>query len=325
MRHVGLGARADAYLETLTSDAFETSKIEGENLDYVAVRSSVAERLGMRGAVQVHPDDRARGVAEMTLDATQNFCEPLTADRLFNWHRLLLPGEQHLKVGDWRAGPVSVINEQRAGLPPIIHFVGPPAERVPTEMSRFLEWFNAPYNGEGLLRSALAHLWFLTIHPFEDGNGRIARAIADMALAQDEKTERRYFSMTKMIHERRKAYYEVLERTQRGTLDVTDWLVWYFLCLGEAIQNAQRVLADTLKAGAFWAAHSDVAFSERQRKVMTCVLHGYDGRITTKNWSRLGNTSRETAGRDLQDLVEKGVLFPEGAGRSAHYVLREFV
>ncbi len=323
MARVGFTEREEAFLETLTTDAVETSKIEGEDLDYAAVRSSVAARLGMPHAALAPTDARTEGVAAMVLDAVQNYDKPLTGDRIFRWHIELFPGKQEIVIGDWRAGPVGVYRYGRVDQPPTTEYMAPPAERVIVEMKRFFDWFNAPSGTDGIVRSALAHLWFVTIHPFEDGNGRIARAIADMALAQDERSTRRFFSMSRQIREERKHYYAVLKETQHGPLDVTSWLEWFLQCYEKAVQRAMDTLGRVLRANTFWAHHSAVTFTDRQRKALTHVLQGFKGAITTKNWQRLAQTSRESATRDLSHLVQKGVLRSEGAGRSTRYELLE--
>ena len=321
MARVGSSEREEAFLETLTTDAIETSKIEGEDLDHAAVRSSFAARLGMQPAAVTPTDARSEGAAAMVLDAAQHYNEPLTAERIFRWHRELFPDDQEIVIGGLRPGPVGVYRFGRAGQPPVTEYIAPPAERVVAEMERFLVWFNAQSDRDGIIRSALGHLWFVTIHPFEDGNGRIARAIADMALAQDEGSARRFFSMSRQIREERDQYYAVLKATQHGTLDVTSWLEWFLQCYERAVHSAMDTLGRVLRANTFWAQHSSVTFTERQRKALTFVLQGFQGAITTKNWQRLAQTSRESAQRDLSDLVAKGVLRAEGAGRSTRYEL----
>ena len=321
MASVGFAERDDAELETLTTDAIETSKIEGERLDYAAVRSSVAERLGMRHAAAAPRDLRSEGIASMLVDAVQHHDRPLTATRLFGWHIALFPHQQKMVVGHWRPGPVGVYRYGRADRPPTTQYLAPPAERIADEMGRFLGWYNATTQIDGIVRSALAHLWFVTIHPFEDGNGRIARAIADMALAQDERSARRFFSMSRQIGAERKQYYAALQEAQHGPLDVTAWIEWFLQCYERAVKQALETLGRVLSINTFLARHSSIIFSQRQRKALTHILQGFQGAITTKNWQRLAQTSRETAQRDLRDLVEKGVLRSEGAGRSTRYEL----
>lgn len=323
VEHIGFDEQAKAYLDTLTTDAIETSEIEGQHVDYAAVRSSIAERLGMADAAIAQTDAKAEGVAEMTVDATANFAKPLTAERLFKWHAGLFPDGRsdgkHITVGAWRTGAMGVYSRSSKTGETITHFVAPPADRVAAEMQTLLEWFAKP-SVDGLIRSGLAHLWFVTVHPFDDGNGRIARAIADMALAQDDGSPRRFFSMSKQIRANQKSYYHVLEVTQSGDCDVTDWIVWYLECYAQAIDAAQVTISNVLRASRFWASRP-LSVNDRQRKILSMVLHGYEGKITTKQWMRLTGASKQTAVRDIADLVDNGVFEPHGAGRSTHYSL----
>jgi Fic family protein len=326
MRQLGFDEKATSYLETLTTDAIETSEIEGEHLDYAAVRSSIAERLGMPDAAIVPTDAKAAGIAEMTVDATRNFANPLNAERLFAWHEALFPDDRPhgttITVGEWRKGAIGVYSRNRKDGTTITHFIAPPADQVPAQMHRFLEWFAQPHD-DGLLRSALAHLWFVTIHPFDDGNGRIARAIADMALAQDDKSPQRFFSMSRQIRMEQKGYYEILEATQKGDTDVTDWLNWFLRCYANAIDNAQSAILSALRASRFWATHANVPVNQRQRKVLNMLLGGYDGKLTSKSWSRFTGSSKETAIRDIGELIAHNILRQHGAARATHYELLE--
>jgi Fic family protein len=324
MRQLGFDQQAAAYLETLTTDAIETSEIEGQHVDYAAVRSSVAERLGMPEAAVAPKDARAAGIAEMTVDATRDFAKPLTAERLFAWHAGLFPNVRsegkEIAVGAWRRGAIGVYSPNRKNGSTITHYIAPPADRVTVEMHHFLKWFAQPHD-DGLLRSGLAHLWFVTIHPLEDGNGRIARAIADMALAQDDQSAQRFFSMSRQIRIEQNAYYDILEATQTGDTDVTDWLKWFLRCYANAIDTAQSTMANVLQASRFWATHAGVTVNERQRKVINMVLNGYDGKITSKSWSRFTGASKETAIRDIGELITHKILRQHGAGRATHYEL----
>ncbi len=323
---LSLGAateRARAVAEALATTAVETSKIEGEILSPESVRSSVARRLGLTsGTVQ---DDRTEGVVEMTMDASGAFDRPLTAERLFAWHANLFPrelGVDHtLHVGGWRrveADPMQVlsgpIGRER------IHFEAPSAGSVPAEMATFLTWFNDT-NGKmnGLVRVALAHLWFLTIHPFEDGNGRIGRAIADMALAQDEASSERFYSMSAQINLERNAYYDQIERAQRGDLDVTEYVMWLIACIARAIDASQEQVERAIRAMRFWDHWRDYAFNERQRKVLERYFGVFDGNLSLRKFVAISGGSRATAQRDIADLVGAGVLVPVGAGRATSY------
>ncbi|MGZ3533201.1 MAG: Fic family protein [Vulcanimicrobiaceae bacterium] len=326
VEHLGFAQRDMARLETLTTDAVETSQIEGETLSRVAVRASVARRLGIReaGVRTVDEDARAEGIVAVTLDATRNYAQSLTAERLLQWHRDLLDFDPHVAVGKWRSdshGPMQVLT-MRHGRAPIVHFEAPPAQRVPAEIDSFLLWFDGQPRENGILRSALAHLWFVTIHPFEDGNGRISRAIADMALARDENSPSRFFSVSRQIRIDQNAYYKMLERTQRGSLDVTEWLLWFLDCYARAIDFAREQLSKALRATRFWSTYSHVDFSERQRKVLQRVLGDFEGNLTTRMWRGITKVSEPTAQRDIADLVAKGVLVKNpGGSKNTNYSL----
>ncbi len=323
---LGFSERLRAELEALAQEVTDTSKIEGENLDYASVRSSVARRLGVEQAV-LPEDVRAAGVVDMMIDATKNFSEPLTEDRVLGWHTGLFPivdgRRPDVAVGQWRSdaqGPIRVLSGRVDR--PNVHFEAPPAQFVPREVSQFLEWFNGARGIEGLLRSAIAHLWFVTIHPFEDGNGRVARAIADMALAQDDEFSQRFFSMSRQILQERKAYYDALQQTQTGDLDITEWLLWYLGCYVRAVCGARAMLSDALRAARFWTVHADIAFSDRQRKVLNRFLHQLEGSLTARKWAGIAHTSQDTAARDLNDLVAKGVLVRNpGGSKNTSYSL----
>lgn len=324
---LGFSDRLEAELEAVSHEVTGTSKIEGENLDYASVRSSVARRLGMEHAAVLPDDVRAAGVVDMMLDATKSCTEPLTEARLLHWHIGLFPivngRRPDVAVGQWRTdahGPMRVVSGRIDA--PNVHFEAPPAQRIPREIAQFLKWFGGSREMDGLLRSAIAHLWFVTLHPFEDGNGRVARAIADMALAQDDESSQRFFSMSWQIFVDRHAYYNVLEHTQIGDLDVTDWLLWYLHCYVQAVRGACAVLTDVLRASRFWAAHAHVTFSDRQRKVLNRFLHHCEGNVTARTWAGITHTSQDTAARDLNDLVAKGVLVRNpGGSKNTSYSL----
>ncbi len=271
MEALGFRLREEAVLETLTQDVLKSSEIEGEILDRDQVRSSIARRLGLDIGALTPADRDVEGVVEMMLDATQRYDEPLTEERLFGWHASLFPtgrsGMHRIRVGTWRddrSGPMQVVsgpvNKQK------VHFEAPAAERLSREMAAFLEWFNSPAAIDPVLTAALAHLWFVTIHPFEDGNGRIARAIADMALARSEQSPKRFYSMSSQVRQERNDYYAILERTQKGTLDITPWMEWFLGCLDRAFEGAEAILASVLSKARFWEAHAGESFNDRQRK-----------------------------------------------------------
>lgn len=329
MEALGFGLRQEAVLETITEDVVKSSDIEGERFNRKDVRSSVARRLGMDVAGLDPADRRVDGIVELTLDAVGNYDEPLTAERLWGWQAGLFPagrsGLLRIKTGAWRddaVGPMQVVSgaigRER------VHFQAPAAERIPGEMEAFLDWFNAPPDIDEALKAALAHFWFVTIHPFEDGNGRIARAVADMALARSERTPQRFYSMSAQIRRERKAYYQTLERTQRGALDVSLWMDWFVGCLGRAVENSEATLGTVLAKARFWRWAADLRLNDRQRKVVNLQLEGKGGKLTTTKWAKIARCSQDTALRDIAGLIEKGVLVrgPEG-GRSTSYALAE--
>lgn len=330
MEALGFPLREEAVLQSLTQEVVKSSEIEGEVLDPGQVRSSLARRLGIDAGALTPVDRNVEGMVEMMLDATQRYAEPLTVDRLFGWHAALFPtgrsGLSRIVVSDWRDdanGPMRVVSG------PIgrerVHFEAPPAERLPAEMRAFLDWFDAPPHTDPVLKAALAHLWFVTIHPFEDGNGRTARAVADMALARSEGTPQRFYSMSAQIRVERAAYYDALERTQKGDLDVTAWVLWFLGCLERAFDGAEETLSAVLRKARFWEAHAAAPFNERQRRVLNALLDGFEGKLTSSKYASLTKTSQDTAARDINDLLERGVLVrgPVG-GRGASYALAEF-
>ena len=313
MARLGFELKLEAQLEALTEDVVKSSEIEGEVLDRASVRSSIARRLGVPAAAVAPSDRRTEGVVEMTLDATENHEQPLTTERLFGWQAALFPtgysGMRKVRTGAWRddaGGSMQVVSG------PIgrerVHYRAPPARRVDAEMQAFLAWFNRRGEPEGLLRAGLAHLWFVTIHPFEDGNGRVARAIADQALAQSEDSGQRFYSVSSQIRKERSGYYGMLERSQKGALDVTGWLVWFLDCFSRAIAGAEAVSANVLRKADFWQRCAQEPFTERQRKVLNRFLDGFEGKLTARKWAAIGNCSIPTAQRDINELVERHVL-----------------
>ena len=327
MEALGFKVREEAVLLTLTEDVLKSSEIEGEKLDADQVRSSVARRLGIDiGGLQ--PSDRhVEGVVEMMLDATQHHEQPLTSERLFGWHASLFPtgrsGMHRITVGAWRddrTAPMQVVSgpvgRER------VHFEAPAAARLDAEMRRFIEWFNSDTKIEPVLKAALAHLWFVTIHPFDDGNGRIARAIADMSLARSEGTSQRFYSMSAQIREERADYYRILEQTQRATMDVSAWMEWFLGCLTRAIEGAHGALTSVIAKGRYWEKLRDVPMNDRQRLMITRLIDGFEGKLTSSKWAALTKSSPDTALRDIQQLVEYGVLVKNAAGgRSTSYSL----
>jgi len=327
METLGFKLRQEAVLRTLTEDVLKSSEIEGEKLDAEQVRSSIARRLGMDIGGLKAADRDVEGVVEMMLDATRNYEQPLTAERLFAWHASLFPtgrsGMRRIRVGAWRddsSGPMQVVSG--AAGRERVHFEAPAAERVDSEMRNFLDWFNGNAETDWVVKAGLAHLWFVTIHPFDDGNGRIARAIADLALARSEQSSQRFYSMSAQIRQERAAYYDILERTGKATMDVTPWMDWFLACLGRAIEGAQATLGNVLSKARFWDAVGDSPLNTRQRLVLNRLLEGFDGKLTTMKYAKLAKCSHDTALRDILPLVDRGILVrnPEG-GRSTTYAL----
>ncbi|WP_370059756.1 Fic family protein [Sinorhizobium fredii] len=329
MEALGFNLRAEAVLYTLTEDVVKSSEIEGEFLDKEQVRSSIARRLGLDIGALIAADRHVEGVVEMMLDATQNYEAALSDDRLFAWHAALFPtgrsGITKIIVGAWRdesSGPMQVVSGPMGR--ERVHFEAPAAERLAENMAAFLSWFNGEASHDPVLKAAIAHLWFVTIHPFEDGNGRIARAIADMALARSEGTAQRFYSMSAQIRQERKDYYTILETTQKSDLDITGWLHWFLGCLNRAFDGAEEILATVLHKARFWEAHAGQPISERQRKVVNRLLDGFEGKLTSSKWAKLTQTSPDTALRDINDLVARGILVREASGgRSTSYCLAD--
>jgi Fic family protein len=327
MEALGFDLRDEAHLQTLTEDVVKSSEIEGEELDRDQVRSSIARRLGMDVGGLVPADREVEGIVEMMLDATGKFLEPMTEERLFAWHASLFPSGRSamrkILVGGWRDdrnGPMQVVSG------PVgrekVHYEAPPAERLPEEMAKFLGWFENPGDIDPLLAAGLAHLWFVTIHPFDDGNGRIARAIADMVLSRSESSRRRFYSMSAQIRGERKDYYATLESTQKGDVDVTHWQSWFLGCLLRAIEGAHDTLGSVLAKARFWERFATEPLNERQIVILNRLLDGIQGKLTTSKWAKLAKCSQDTAYRDILDLVRRGALRKDGGGgRSTSYSL----
>lgn len=327
MEAMGFELRMEANLATLTSDVVKSSAIEGETLNPNEVRSSIARRLGIEVGGYVPAGRDVEGVVEMMLDATQRYPEALTSERLFAWHAALFPtgrsGLQKITVGAWRpseAGPMQVVSgpfgKER------VHFEAPEADRLDDEMRKFFDWFNRRNDIDPILKAAIAHLWFVTIHPFEDGNGRIARAIADMALARADGSKDRFYSMSSQIEAERRDYYIQLEAQQRGSLDITTWLTWFLDCLDRALDRAERALGAVSHKAKLWDVANRAAVNERQRKVINRLLEDFQGNLTTSKYAKIAKTSADTALRDIRDLVARRILIQNpGGGRSTSYRL----
>lgn len=327
MESLGFELRREASVSVLTSEVVKSSAIEGAILNPEEVRSSIARRLGLDVAGLPRPGRDVEGVVEMMLDATRKFDAPLTKKRFFDWHASLFPtgrsGMNEIAVGAWRpeeAGPMQVVSgpygRER------VHFEAPEAKRLDSEMTRFIEWFNTPSSIDPVLKAGVAHFWFVTIHPFEDGNGRIARAIADMALARADGTKDRFYSMSAQIEAERKDYYDQLETAQKGGLDITSWLSWFLGCLGRSLVGAEQVLGAVLRKAKVWDELNRQPINDRQRLVINRLLDGFEGLLTTSKYAKLAKCSTDTALRDIKELLERGVLVQNpGGGRSTSYRL----
>ncbi len=329
MEALGFPLRSEAVLQTLTQDVVKSSEIEGEILDTDQVRSSLASRLGIDIGALTPADRNVEGVVEMMLDATQKYDSPLTAERLLGWHAALFPtgrsGLRKITVGAWRddkSGPMRVVSgpigKER------VHYEAPEVAHLAAEMKGFVDWFESKTDMDPVLEAGVAHLWFVTIHPFDDGNGRIARAIADMALARSDQSAQRFYSMSAQIRRERDAYYDMLEATQKGELDITAWLEWFLECLDRAFDGAEETLANVLRKAEFWKKHAAAPFNDRQRDILNRLLDGFEGKLTSTKYALIEKTSPDTALRDINDLVERGLLKKdEGGGRSTSYSLAE--
>jgi Fic family protein len=327
MEELGFKLRSEANLEALTEEVTRSSEIEGEILNRDQVRSSIARRLGVDIGALIPSERNVEGVVEMMLDATQQYNDALTSKRLFGWHAALFPtgysGMNKITVGAWRAdetGAMQVVSG------PIgrehVHYEAPKAATLTDEMKTFIDWFNGSQDIDPVIKAAIAHLWFVTIHPFEDGNGRIARAIADMALARSEKSSQRFYSMSAQIRQERNAYYDILEATQKGDLDISEWLEWFLNCLDRAFDHAETILASVLRKARFWTKYASATFNDRQRAMVDRLFDGFEGKLTSSKWAQLTKCSQDTALRDIDDLIAKGILVKEAAGgRSTSYLL----
>ena len=322
MRGYGFASQWTTTLKVLTEETIKSSAIEGVVLDPENVRSSLARRLGLEvGGLKAHKDRYVDGVVEMMLDATQKFKEPLTKERLFDWQADLFPEVRRIgdkfRVGAWRddrQGPMQVVSGP-IGLHKV-HYEAPPAARIESEMGKFLKWLDGNEQQDPLLKAAIAHLWFVTIHPFEDGNGRIGRAIAEMCLARSDGSEQRFYSMSSQILEERKGYYDVLEKTQAGSLDITEWLTWFLACLDRAIEQSSRISDSTLEKELFWQdlKKRNLSPNDRQKKVLNKLFSGFEGKLTRDKWMKITKTSSRTALRDIEELIAAGVIEQEEAG-----------
>lgn len=328
MEVLGYELKTRAAFDTLTVDILKTSEIEGEVLSKAQIRSSLAKRLGIEYAGAIHADRNVDGIVDMLLDATQAPNAPLTKDRLFGWHASLFPGRRSglhkIVVGDWRKdlkGPMQVVSGAIGKEK--VHFQAPPAHKIEAEMHRFLEWFNLELKLDPVIKAGVAHFWFITLHPFEDGNGRIARALTDLLLTRADGVPQRFYSMSAQIRVERKGYYNVLENSQKGLLDITDWLVWFLTCLLNALVSAEQTLQKVLIKHNFWLGLQDIPLNERQIKVLNKLLDGFEGKLTSTKWAKITKTSSDTALRDIQSLIKYDILEKDTAGgRSSSYLIK---
>ncbi len=328
MEALGFKLQSEANLQTLMLDVLKSSEIEGELLDAEQVRSSIARRLGMDIAGLVPADRHVDGVVEMMLNATQQYRQPLSAERLYGWHAALFPtgysGMHKITVAAWRNNkndaPMQVISGAMGKEK--VHFEAPDAARLPEEMQQLISWFNEDVQMDPVIKAAIAHLWLVTIHPFDDGNGRMARAIADMQLARADATAQRFYSMSAQIRKERNNYYDILEATQKSSMNITAWLTWFLQCLGRAIDAAAQTLAAVLQKARFWEQHATTILNNRQQLMLNKLLDGFEGNLNSSKWAKITKTSHDTALRDIQDLLNKKILAKEvGGGRSTSYVL----
>lgn len=328
MQTLGFDLQDEALLETLTEDVVKSNEIEGEVLSRQHVRSSVARRLGLDVGGVLHNERTIEGLVDMLFDATQHYQKPLTAERLKAWQAAMFPsgrsGMYKVITGDWRddsTGAMQVVSgawgRER------VHFEAPTAARIEQEMQLFFDWFNQKSGEDAVIKAGIAHLWFVTIHPFEDGNGRIARTITDMQLAKSDGLPQRYYSMSAQINLERKAYYSILEQTQKGDADISDWLEWFLHCLKNALLASNTVLEKVVRKHRFWTRHQQLIFNARQQLLLNKLLDGFEGKLTSSKWGRIAKCSPDTALRDIQDLMQKGVLQKSvGGGRSTSYELQ---
>jgi len=324
MSSLGFDFQDEAMLTTMSLELVRSCEIEGESLDMSQVRSSIARRLGIETAGIVPASRYVEGVVEMLLDATQHYDKPLSDERLFGWHNVLFPsgrsGLYTIEVAKYRSGEMQVVSGPMGH--EVVHYEAPKPERVPEEMRRFIDWVNSDDGLDPVIKSGIAHLWFVSIHPFDDGNGRITRAITDMLLARSEHSPKRFYSMSNEIKLCQKEYYDVLERTQRGDGDITEWLLWFLDCLSQALASTESTLSSVLDKARFWERHAGLAVNERQRRIINMQFDGFFGKLTSSKWAKIGKCSSDTALNDIRYLIENGVLKKnDEGGRSTNYSL----
>lgn len=343
MNMLGFASKEEANLTTLTLDVVKSSEIEGEKLDYQQVRSSIARRLGINVAGLVAANRNVEGVVEMMLDATQQYKKPLSEKRLFSWHAALFPngysGMHKIEVGKYRTGEMQIVSGAMGKEK--IHYEAISASKVKQEMDEFLDWFNGQtkitqaknktknlsnhHEMDWVLKAALAHFWFIIIHPFDDGNGRMARAISDLMLARADGSAERYYSMSSQILAERKEYYQILQKVQHSNGDITEWLIWFLNCLKNTLLTTENTLKKILRKSEFWKIHENTPLNERQRLVLNKLFDGFDGKLQSAKWAKITKCSTDTSLRDIKDLIDKGILKQEQqGGRSTNYELESF-
>ena len=321
---LGFSIKEDTLLTTLTLDVLKSSEIEGELLNYEQVRSSIARKLGLAYAGMVYSDRNVEGVVEMLLDATQNYTKPLDEKRLFGWHAALFPtgwsGMYKISVGHYRKEAMQIVSGAMGKEK--VHYQAPSHNQVKFEMDRFIAWFNEDSKLDLVIKSAIAHFWFIIIHPFDDGNGRIARAISDLLLARSEDSSQRFYSLSSQMLLERKKYYSILQKIQYSNGEITEWLTWFLNCLYDALKNTEQTIKKLLYKADFWDIHKDTELNNRQRLMLNKILDGFDGKLKTSKWAKITKCSQDTALRDIKDLIEKGILKQEqSGGRSTNYEL----
>lgn len=324
---LGFSLKKETMLSTLTLDVLKSSEIEGEILNYEQVRSSIARKLGLDYAGMVYADRYVDGVVEMMLDATQNYLQALNDERLFGWHAALFPtgrsGMYKIETACYRSGEMQVVSGSMGKEK--VHYQAPPPEQVQHEMNVFIDWFNNETKLDLVIKSAIAHFWFIIIHPFDDGNGRIARALSDLMLTHSDESSQRFYSLSNQILHERKVYYEILQRAQFADGNITEWLVWFLNCLYRALESTEETVKRVLKKAEFWDKHKETIFNIRQRLILNKLFDGFDGKLKSSKWAKIAKCSPDTALRDIKDLINKGILKQEkSGGRSTNYELNDF-
>ncbi len=323
---LGFSIKEETLLSTLTLDVVKSSEIEGEFLNYEQVRSSIARKLGIEYAGMIYPDRNVEGVVEMLLDATQNYEQPLNEERLFAWHGALFPigrsGLYEIDVACYRKDEMQIVSGAMGKEK--VHYQAVPVKQVKLEMDKFFDWFNNETKIDPVIKSAIAHFWFIIIHPFDDGNGRIARAISDLLLASSDNSSLRFYSLSNQILLERKVYYDTLQKVQHNDADITEWIIWFLNCLYRALKNSEKTIEKVLHKADFWDKHKNTELNSRQRLMLNKLFDGFEGKLKTSKWAKITKCSQDTALRDIKDLIEKGILRQEkSGGRSTNYELNE--